>query len=124
MPQYISPLGVSCTADEAKPGGRIRPGYKELVGPGDYVSFDIMMQDQAAASRSTFFTDSQSREVNDRAARDAVRAMHNGDYSDANIAVLRQNEEAAYQRSKTSVNDWRNDRDAAVAAAVRDSRYL
>lgn len=117
MPQYISPLGISCTVDEAKPGGTLRPGYKELVGPGDYIHFDIMMRDQAPATRSAFLTDGIGKQLS---------AARYGLVSDADLTQASAAADVAYERSKTAPNDWRKDtaKSAETVRSIRDARWL
>jgi hypothetical protein len=63
MPNYFSPNGTPCTADEAMTAGRLRAGFKEIVAPGEYVSFDLALRDAAppASTSSVYLTDTPSR---------------------------------------------------------------
>ncbi len=64
MPKFISPIGTPCTIDEAKPGGRLRAGYKELLDDGEYLPFNVMFRDAAPArSAAVFLTDSSPRDL-------------------------------------------------------------
>lgn len=75
MPKFISPIGTPCTIDEAKPGGHLRAGYKELLEDGEYLHYDIMMLDGASPRRSVYLTDS-SADAALRAYVDREEAAH------------------------------------------------
>lgn len=65
MPAYKTPSGLSCTADEALSGGRLKPGYSEIALDGEYLHFgSTLMRDSAPASRSSvFLTDTPATEA-------------------------------------------------------------
>ena len=56
MPQFLNRHGQTVAAEEALIGGKVlRDGYREIIGHGERVSFDLAFRD--AASNSVFLTD-------------------------------------------------------------------
>ncbi|XAP76987.1 hypothetical protein ABC955_10325 [Citromicrobium bathyomarinum] len=64
--------------------GRLRPGYKEIVAPGEYVSFDLAFRDSAPRpSPQVFLTDTPTR----MSDADRSRALAAGRYSEVRDAA-------------------------------------
>lgn len=118
MPTYKTPSGLSCTADEAMSGGRLKPGYSEIALDGEYLHFgSTLMRDSAPASRSSvFLTDTPKTEA--QALADSIAnlnawrgAMGRGRVSPAeerSLALGRQI--AADHAAKTAANNAAVDR--------------
>ena len=117
MPKYISPLGTPCTADEAKPGGRLLHGYSEIMEDGEYLPFHLTMRDGAPSKSEVYLTDGIGKQLS--------RARY-GQVSDADLSQASAAHDAAYQRSKTAPNDWRKDtaKSAETVRTIRDARWL
>lgn len=45
MTMFISPHGVEVSAAEAKIGGKLRPGFKEILADGEYLHTNILLMD-------------------------------------------------------------------------------
>ena len=45
MAKFFNPHGSEVTAADALIGGKLRPGFKEMLSPGERVSFDMMLMD-------------------------------------------------------------------------------
>lgn len=95
-----------------------RRNSRGVLEDGESIGFNVMLlcDGNTVADRT----------ANDHAVRDAIRAARTGDLSHAVVAQLRQHDEAAYQRSKTALNDWRKDtaKSAETVSAIRDARWL
>lgn len=52
MPTFVE-VSTGLAVDEATAtfGGKIRPGFTEILGPGDYVSFDVSLCDSRSPRR-------------------------------------------------------------------------
>jgi len=57
MPQYLTPSGQQCTADAAIIGGKLRPGYREVLANGERLQFDINLRDGRPSSGEVFLRD-------------------------------------------------------------------
>lgn len=47
MPTFLTPSGTTCSMADAMVGGRLRPGYREIVADGESVRFSLHMMDSA-----------------------------------------------------------------------------
>lgn len=76
MPQFLDTNGRTVSADMALIGGKLRPGFREIIANGEAVHFQIPMRD-AKPGNGVFLTDgapAKSRIANGRAVIDAIRA--------------------------------------------------
>lgn len=150
MPAYLTPSGFSCTADEAMSGGRLKPGFREIIADGEYISASLAFRDSAPSRSSVFLTDTPKSEA--QALADSIAnlnawrgAMGRGQVSPAeerslalgrqiaadhavktaanNAAIERMlaDQETAYQATKPALNAWRNTE--AIRDAARRNRY-
>lgn len=47
MASYLNPHGVEVSAADAKIGGKLRPGFKEIIADGERISFDMLFMRDA-----------------------------------------------------------------------------
>lgn len=119
MPKFLTPSGSPCTADEAKPLGRLRPGYSEVISDGESIGFDMAFMDSAQrSSPAVYLTDS-----NERAAIEAEverqHAMHDHKFAFMGDAAPKFDRERALLVARTKKTA---DTGAVIRDAVRDGR--
>lgn len=114
MPNYLSPTGSPCTADEAMTAGRLRPGYKEILAPGESLRFDLSFVDSAPSSSHGVFLKDDGSEDTIRAEVDRELAAHVTKFAFLGDAA------PPFDRERAEFLA-RQRRVAARSAAIRDS---
>jgi hypothetical protein len=120
MPAYLTPQGISCTADQALAGGKLRPGYHEILADGESVGFAHAFSDSKSRG-SVFLTDtSVSGEV------DRAHAAHDAKFDFMGDRAPKFDRETAefLARKGHSQEQTRAIRDAAHAAQTDPSAVL
>lgn len=63
MASYLNPHGVEVSAADAKIGGKLRPGFKEILADGERISFDMLYMRDAKPKVDETSIDAALREV-------------------------------------------------------------
>lgn len=117
MPKFLTPSGSPCTADEAKPLGRLRPGYSEVISDGESIGFDTAFMDSAQRSgAAVYLTDSNER-ASIRTNVDREEAAHDHKFAFMGDAAPKFDRERAefLARNRASAQADRQIRDMVVS---------